>query len=124
MAATHAQRNPDFIGGPDAEQQEQRVGAFLSPKQYVEESPVAGLFTLTHAISCMEVTAKYKPYHPNPINHNSTTPYSIRHVNRPTAKICNRRCHSQLLNSRRHHARTDIAMRDELSDMDYPTYPK
>jgi len=73
VAATHAQRNPDFIGGPDAEQQEQRVGAFLSPKQYVEESPVAGLFTLTRSISCMEVTAKYKPYHPNATNHNSTT---------------------------------------------------
>jgi len=29
-----------------------------------------------------------------------------------------------LSNSRRHHARTDIVMRDEISDMDYPTYPK
>ena len=28
----------------------------------------------------------------------------------------------EVLNSRRHHARTDIAMRDELSDMDYPIW--
>ena len=27
-----------------------------------------------------------------------------------------------MLNSRRHHARTDIAMRDEPSDMDYPIW--
>ena len=29
-----------------------------------------------------------------------------------------------MLNSQRHHARTDIVMRDEPSDMDYPTYLK
>ena len=30
--------------------------------------------------------------------------------------------HRTLLNSQRHHARMDIAMRDELSDMDYPIW--
>jgi len=39
---------------------------------------VAGFHTRTRSISCTKVTAKYKPYHSNPTNCNSTTDFEFR----------------------------------------------